>query len=575
MKKSFFKTLVIMIAAVTVVSGCTQGTTTSTIAPNTTTPTTTITPTTTAPTTYLTNDDFERAKTSYIDARGVEHSLTMQTLYTNAGAPHLDPLQEQHVLVVPFGFEDSSTLPEQTQDNLDRIQKTFFGSQAEIDDVNGWTSVSTYYNTASYGKSKFDGAVIPTWLVYPGTVRDFEKYSNSGAYGFDAALYARDWYVKEYAKDGHGLLGENAKPLSYFDANGDGFIDLIWIVYSRKTGQPGDWWAYVTYNQSAQGNKTNPVVKTLGFAGVDWMKKAYGGYDPHTFIHETGHTYGLDDYYDYNNTRSLMGKVDMMDNNIGDHNAFSKFSLGWLNPLVVDIEANETAKITLYPTTLDENSAVVLPSPGYNNTAFDEYLMLDFVAPVGLNEKDYKNGYESVTGYTAPGIRLMHVDARVYQGSRDAYLTTNPQDGVGFRVDNSYGGRMGLKVDGDYIERDDGSYGYYSLISLIESTVDKELNVNTSKAYNASSAKSLFKENERFTMSGRTGKAFAETYLPAGKNLWNKAKTIKGWKTVDGKDAQIQEIDENCTIDYSFKVVEIVKDDTYGYKATIEITKNA
>ena len=93
MKKSFFKTLVMMLAAVTVVSGCTQGTTSSTIAPNTTTPTTTVAPTTTTPTTYLTNEDFERAKTSYTDSKGTEHSLTMQTLYTNSGAQHLDPLQ--------------------------------------------------------------------------------------------------------------------------------------------------------------------------------------------------------------------------------------------------------------------------------------------------------------------------------------------------------------------------------------------------------------------------------------------------------------------------------------------------
>ena len=60
-----------MLAAVTVVSGCTQGTTSSTIAPNTTTPTTVAPTTSAAPTTYLTNDDFERAKTSYTDAKGV------------------------------------------------------------------------------------------------------------------------------------------------------------------------------------------------------------------------------------------------------------------------------------------------------------------------------------------------------------------------------------------------------------------------------------------------------------------------------------------------------------------------
>ena len=60
--------------------------------------------------------------------------------------------------------------------------------------------------------------------------------------------------------------------------------------------------------------------------------------DAHTFIHETGHLLGLDDYYDYNDYRGAKGGLygaDMMDNNIGDHGSVNKLLLGWIEPTVV------------------------------------------------------------------------------------------------------------------------------------------------------------------------------------------------------------------------------------------------
>ena len=60
--------------------------------------------------------------------------------------------------------------------------------------------------------------------------------------------------------------------------------------------------------------------------------------DAHTFIHETGHMIGLDDYYSYDRGKGDyggLGGLDMMDFNIGDHNGYSKWMLGWLHPQMV------------------------------------------------------------------------------------------------------------------------------------------------------------------------------------------------------------------------------------------------
>ncbi len=506
-----------------------------------------------------TNKDFEKAKTTYTDKHGVERTLNMQTIYQNTDSPHLDPLENQNILVVPFGFTDAGLQDVQSEENVERIKTIFFGEKEEIEQNNGWLSVTDYYNKASYGKAQFKGDILPTWLNYNKSSSEFIKDARGNA-GIYAAEHARTRYVEEYGKPGHGLLGEDAKPITHYDANNDGFIDCVWVVYSHPIVQSTDWWAYVTYT----GNKSNmatPNVKTLGWASIGFADHAFNGYDPHTFIHESGHLFGLDDYYDYKNTWKPLGGIDMMDQNIGDHNAFSKFTLGWLNPLVVD----DTSTITLrpYATTGD---AFLLPSPGYNGTAFDEYMLVELVAPVGLSEDEYKNGYQGTTGYNVPGLRITHIDGRVWGANHDEYLIDNPQDGRDFRTSNTHGGRQSPKFDSDFWTTESGQKRYYPLISLMESTINEDKNWTTSATYNASSD-SLFQENARFSLESRYG--WAKTFMPSQSNLWNKAKTITGW---EGND-QTFTIDETITFDYKLKVDQIRADDEHGYVATIKVTK--
>ena len=333
---------------------------------------------------------------------------------------------------------------------------------------------------------------------------------------------------------------------------------------------------------------------TLAWASTSFMAD-FNGYDPHTFIHETGHTLGVNDFYDYNNTWKPMGSIDYMDQNLGDHGAYTKFMYGWINPWVVkeeDLSGGKTAEITLRAQT-KSGDALVLASPDYNGTAFDEYLMLELVGPYGLAERDYKAGYSNTPGYTTPGIRITHVDARMYQNNHDVPVTDPNQlgnKGGDERVSNTYGGRMSVKIDSDFWPEDGGSApasitsknpgakvggprklpsgnnAYYCETSLMESTVQDQ-NWTNNANYTASSKTTLFKKGNRFNLSPNS--AWANAFMPSGTNLWNKAKTTVGWKD---NNTQYYTVDETKTCNYSVRVRDIVEDAEYGAIATLSVS---
>ena len=529
---------------------------------------------------YIFNKDLPRGATTFIDEEGVEQQLNFDRLYRNAGSPHVNSHPEgvqSKLLVAPIRFLKDENDPldtiEANDDLYEHIRISFSGTHEEVRKVAGdMYSLEEFYNTSSYGLGGFEVNMLPTWVDYEGTAKDFASASNGSA-GVYAANYVRDWYIKEYAKENHGLLGVDAEPISYFDADQDGYIDLVWNVYAYPYTQSTDWWAYVTYT-SAAPNLKQPNVKTLAWASTNFMNSGFNGYDSHTFIHETGHTLGVNDFYDYNNTWKPMGSIDYMDQNLGDHNSYTKFAYGWTNPYViepVDLEGGKTARVTLRAAS-PSGDCLVLASPGYNFTAFDEYLMIELVGPYGIAKEDYKNGYTNTTGFTEGGIRVLHIDARAYSNDHNTYYTDADELGrkaTDLRVCNTYGGRIGYRSDSDYWPYEDPITGKltknpYQEAALIEATV-LDSNWTNSANYNATNA-SLFHKGQRLNMTAES--PWTTTFFPSKTNLWNKAKTITGWQ----KSEQVYDIDETCTCDYRMKVINIVDDPTYGAVATVDIS---
>ncbi len=524
----------------------------------------------------ITNEDLSKGVTEYKDAKGNTQKLTRSQLYANAGNPHVNSYpttgKKQKLLVAPIKFTKNAEDPNDTIDAndalLEKIRITFTGTQEEIDKVGGTISVQSFYEQSSFGKGAFDVVMIPTWIDFGETAKEFEK-SSGGSAGVSAAERVRTWYIAEYRKENHGALGEDAYSLDDLDSDDDGFIDLIWNVYAYPytSGDTSFWWAYVTYTGNSAGSLTTPTVQTLAWASTNFLAEGSNGYESRTFIHETGHTLGMDDYYDYNKEWSPAGGIDYMDQNVGDHNSYSKFAYGWVNPWVLkeeDLEGGKTAEITLRLATTT-GDCLVLASPDYNNTAFDEYMMVELVGPYGLCKKDYT----TQSGFTQYGIRVWHIDARAISSKDYQYeeVFSTPdevgQKAFGVRNDNS---KFGRGKDGDYWTTEKGAKRSYSQISIMEATWT-DTNAQTNTTYKASNS-SLFRKNSTFNLKDSGGKDRATVYMPSQSALWNKAKKI----TNANKLKQEYTIDETMTCDYSFRVSSITEDAECGAVAKLKVT---
>ena len=84
-----------------------------------------------------------------------------------------------------------------------------------------------------------------------------------------------------------------------------------------------------------------------------------------------------------------------MDGNIIDHNSFSKFALGWENVQVVS-GTTGSLSVTLKPAVTDAGQVLLLPSSsGWNGSAFDEYILIEYFTPTDLNYLDSTYAFDS------------------------------------------------------------------------------------------------------------------------------------------------------------------------------------
>lgn len=352
------------------------------------------------------------------------------------------------VLVVPVDFigYEASKMPLGEQGTLDALNIAFFGDPTNEEHAKNLYhhSLASYYKMSSYGKCNITGTVLPWWHTEL-TPANFVRR------GGPANLLISQ--VQEYYENGEG---SELIDLDDYDANNDGYVDLVHFVYTCPTGvvpesidTTNTFWAYCTEASTHNEDLDRAVISRYIFASYEFLyeggnvaldgtRSAWTTYQKtnnlvkfstHTFIHESGHGLGLPDYYSYDyNGDNPLGGLDMMDHNIGDHNALSKAWYGWVNPYVVTGDADIT--LGAYETTGD---CILVPIRGGDNfngehyTLLDEYILIQFDTGKGVAEHDATYGYSSMGKYySEPGVRVLHADARIgLFGSDGTFLGYN------------------------------------------------------------------------------------------------------------------------------------------------------
>lgn len=327
---------------------------------------------------------------SNISLSKIDNGEVLEDIYASYGITRgLPSVGHPKVLVMPIAFTDYPAPNNMT--NI--LEKAFFGTEEDT----GWESLQSYYYKSSYGKLTIEGTVLPVF----NTGNNASYYETKNRSETDILKEALEYYDSQvnYAD---------------YDTDNDGYIDGIYLVYTASIDYVNSdtiWWAFTSeYFTSDYEYYDGVEADFYLFAGYDFLFEdlASGNsitYNMETFIHETGHMLGLDDYYDYDENSGPDGGIgggDMMDFNVGDHNAFSKVILGWTDAYLME---GTTATITLGSFASTGDCLII--GKDFNGSYFDEYYIIDFYTPDGLNE--IEKGYSGL--FSTSGIRVYHIDA--------------------------------------------------------------------------------------------------------------------------------------------------------------------
>lgn len=369
-------------------------------------------------------------------------NTTISAFKSKEGYEVFPSVGNNNLLVIPVYFSDftvEDTLNVTKEEARQNIYNNFFGTSYD-DESNeetrtGWESVSSFYKKSSYGKLNISG-MVTDWYAYPKTLLEAAtdtKYQDATNPILESAV---EWFKINYPDE-----------VKNYDLDKDGYLDGVVLIYANDYATSNSTtysnyaitksnlqkvnelcWAFVTWDKTNTPSIVSPNGNVYMWASYDFMWD--GGYqtgtlfekhrlvDAHTYIHEFGHMMGLDDYYSYDSDNtSPVGSLDMMDSNIGDHNAYSKYLLGWYEPTLIEKEGTYTISSL---SSSEEGTSLLIPASldDYGYSAFNEYIIIEFYTPTGNNYMDANNKYMGKSSgypymFTKYGVRMFHVDSRL------------------------------------------------------------------------------------------------------------------------------------------------------------------
>ena len=457
--------------------------------------------------------EIEKSEIKYTYQDYAEHSYTESDVCPSIGNPKL--------LIIPIWFSDSSTFILETNKETVRkdIELAYTGTSAQT----GWHSVSSFYKEESKGKCNLTATVSPWYSVSS----SYKTYAPEDRVNKTTELVktASDWYFSNNPND---------KRTNY-DYDGNGYLDGVMLIYgapdygSLKNDKYSNLWAYCYWVSNPNlKNPSNPGPNAFFWASYDFMYgsnialrktgiSAFAGgdtrytqLDTHTYIHEMGHIFGLVDYYDYSDKAyTPAGGFSMQDYNIGGHDPYSVMALGWAEPFV------PTSTCTLEIKPFQDSHDIVLLSPRFNSSPFDEYLLVEYFTPTGLNKLDSNYNYDGKypLGPASYGIRLWHVDARLVVIEKDMItgFTTNPNQGEGKYV---YPAMSNTYDDEDYGSILGKDYYDYNILQCI-----RKDRTETYRPEYVIDSTDLFYDSDTFTMTRYSKQFVNDTSLNSGLSL--------------------------------------------------------
>ena len=355
------------------------------------------------------------------------------------------------VLVTVISFTDGLTVDKQA------FEDAFTG---DYDADHAVFSVASYYKYNTYDNAHFRFHF--EYYDCPMTSAEAWHYVNDeDEYG---VFYGNQFLFDAFAE----IKARNEGVYDYreLDGDGDGCVDISFFATAEdfeKTPNGGRIYggaAGWTNNSDYPPDVDNPTLK--GYVKTDYDRFRYkpgSEYDQNCgsrlAIHEIGHQFGLLDTYDTNGKDpnailDCVGFFGMMSPKYGDWFPYEKFACGFLDPYVVqNVDDEITIKLrnsSLYP------EAILIPkAEGWNGTAFDEYLMIDVMAPCVTNGFDWWLTQDTRVGdgvlkNVNGGVRITHVDARLVDyraddpaGLSSSYHEIDPMDAPQYRGDFAHG----------------------------------------------------------------------------------------------------------------------------------------
>lgn len=433
-------------------------------------------------------------------------------------AKSMNALGNQKLLVIPVEFKGER---EFSDEDLTRIERGFFEDNLSQKEGKNYYSVKEFYKKSSMNQLHIEGEVTDVLKV---------------PYMVDEMINDNNYFPgvpAQYFMDQENISNEFFQS---YDQDKDGYVDGVVFVYSSPiSDRTGNFWAWVA-NFATEMNLNRPTFFRHMWCGIDFFYR--GGYDvdTHTIIHETGHLFGLRDYYPSDNYNLALGGHSMMDYNISDHEPYSKMLLSWAEPTYYDFKKNN--KITINLSAFQNTNQFILLNTGWNHSVMDEYLLVEYYTPTGLNELDAKYQYDNrPLGFTESGIKIYHVDSRIarchYSEQTYSILFDEYVDEIPETHDEGIYYLIGASNNNEDSRTDASRQGRYKQISLIENKPYNQLQSGMSADND-----SLFKVGDIFDSAN-------SAYLLNGK--WNSGEDISFTLKVE----QINEEYATLTIEYT------------------------